>query len=188
MLFYKILFEKRENITGSMALLYSTLVGRSIMSCGELYDFDGTFLYDEVHNVIKDLTNNGEYYIDCDFPKKSHIAKEMGMSLKNVTLTLNRLDRENYISLGFNSIYCPLNLLDEGFLKIRNDTNLKGWQLIDYTFLKNRSLSYDGTIDSWASTLAPMLHTTENNVYKTIERLKEKGYVKRLADGRLLVK
>lgn len=188
MVFYKILFKKREKITGSMAILYSTLVGHSLLRNGEVFDGNGDFDYDAAKQFIDDATCGGQYYIDYYPLSVAYLSKHTGMTKQNVRLTLKRLDEENYIGIEEESIYCPLNLLDEGFLKIPNDTNLKGWQLIDYAFMKERAVGYNGTIDTWASVLSQMLYTTKENVYMTINRLKEKGYVERLRNGKLLIK
>lgn len=187
MVFYKILLKERERITGSMALVYSTLVGQSLMSADKLFNDVGEFDYDYAREAIKELTEDGKYYIDLAYMSVSTLAKHLGMTHQNVRLTLNRLEKKRFIYRGDDAIYCPLNLLDDGFIKIPNDTNLKGWQLIDYAFMKDRSLGYNGTIDTWAARLAEMLHTTESNVYMTIKRLKSKGYLERLKDGRLKV-
>lgn len=187
MVFYKILLNQREKITGSMAIVYSTLVGQSILN-GEVFDCDGLFDYDLARDYIYDMTGNGKYYIDLPTPRIGFLAKQTGMTKQNVRLTLQRLDESDYIGLREESIYCPVNLLDEGFVKIPNDTTLKGWQLIDYAIMKERSIGHNNTIDTWASKLAENLHTTKENVYMTIMRLKEKGYVERLPNGKLRIK
>lgn len=188
MVFYKILFKQREKITGSMALMYSTLVGNSLLRYGEVFDADGNFDYDCAKQTINDLTDGGNYYIDYYPMKVCKLAKKLGMTPYNVRLTLERLDQANYIGIVSQSIYCPVNLLDEGFMKVPDDTNLKGWQLIDYAFMKDRAYEYYGEIDTWASRLAEMLHTSRENVYMTIKRLKAKGYVERLPNGNLRIK
>lgn len=108
------------------------------------------------------------------------------MSIQNVRLVVKELDEKNLIK--GNNVYVTPDVCNGGFFKIPNDTNLRGWQLIDYAFIKERSVGYNGTIDTWASVLSQMLHTTKENVYMTINRLKEKGYVERLRNGKLLVK
>lgn len=187
MVFYKILLKQREKITGSMAIVYSTLLAQSVMS-SEVFDCEGKFDYDLAHDFIYDMTGNGKYYIDLPTPRIGNLAKQTGMTKQNIRITLKRLDEEDYIGIAEESIYCPVNLLDEGFIKIPNNTKLKGWQLIDYAIMKERSLAHGGAIDTWAGKLAESLHTTKDNVYMTINRLKEKGYVERLKDGRLLIK
>ena len=188
MVFYKILFKQREQITGSMAIIYSTLVGQSLMMYGELFDHEGTFDYDSAKEYICEATEDGKYYIDCVDINVTRLSKLTEMTKQNVRLTLHRLRKNHYISIEHESIYCPINLLDEGFIKIPNGTNLKGWQLIDYAFMKDRSRHYGGSIDTWASKLSESLNTTTDNVYKSIERLKKKGYVKRENNGHLLIK
>lgn len=187
MVFYKILLKQREKITGSMAIVYSSLLAKSILN-GEIFDFDGKFDYDAAHEFITDQTGNGEYFISMNNPGIGSLAKTTGMTKQNIRLTLKRLNEDNYISIQHQSIYCPVNILDEGFMKIQNDTSLKGWQLIDYAFMQERAWEYYGEIDTWASRLAEMLHTTRENVYMTINRLKTKGYVERLQNGNLRIK
>lgn len=188
MVFYKILLKERGRITGSMALVYSTLVGYSLMQADNLFDPEGEFDYYHAREVIKDLTGDGKYYIDLAYLSVSTLSKRLGMTPQNVRLTLDRLDEQHFIGYENDAIYCPVNLLDEGFVKVPNDTNLKGWQLIDYAFMKDRAHDYLGVMDTWASRLAEMLHTTESNVYMTIKRLKAKGYLERLPNGSLRVK
>lgn len=154
MVFYKILLKERERITGSMALVYSTLVGYSLMQSDNLFDPDGEFDYFYAREAIKELTEDGRYYIDLAYLSVSTLSKRLGMTPQNVRLTLNSLEEKNFIDRRQEAIYCPVNLLDEGFIKVPNDTNLKGWQLIDYAFMKDRAQAYHGEIDTWAGRLA----------------------------------
>lgn len=188
MVFYKSLFKQREKITGSMAILYSMLLGHSLMSNGELFDHNGNFNYENAREFIDEETDGGFYYIDYYPLPISYLSKQTGMTPQNVRLTLKRLDEQGLIGVRQESICCPLGLLDEGFIKIPTGTKLKGWQLIDYAFMKHRATNYNNTIDTWAINLCKMLHTTQDNVYKTIERLKAKGYAQRLPNGKLLIK
>lgn len=158
------------------------------MAYGELFDHEGTFDYENAKEYIHEATGDGKYYIDCVYINVSHLSRYTGMTKQNVRLTLHRLRNEHYISDDNERIYCPINLLDKGFIKIPERTNLKGWQLIDYAFMKDRAKLYGGSIDTWASKLRELLNTTTDNVYKTIERLKQKGYVKRDSNGHLLIK
>lgn len=188
MVFYKILFKQREKITGSMAILYSVLVAHSLLRNGEIFDGHGDFDYDAAKEFIDNATEGGKYYIDYYPLSVSYLSKTTGMTKQNIRLTLKRLYDANFIDVEDEAIYCPTSLLDDGFMRIPDDTSLRGWQLIDYAFMKERSASYEGTIDTWASVLSELLHTTKENVYMTISRLKEKGYVERQSDGRLLIK
>lgn len=188
MVFYKFLLEKRGSITGSMALVYSALLEGSIMSNGEIFDHDGSFNVENACEFIDDMTEGGYYRLEMIPFSTKWLSKKTEMTQRNVRIVLNELEYNGYISVSGGSIDCPGCVLKKGFMKLPSNTGLKGWQLIDYAYLKERASRYGGKIDTWGFRLAELLHTTTFGVFKTIERLKKKGFVERLSDGRLLVK
>lgn len=188
MVFYKFLFQLRGKITGCEAILYSTLASRTMMTCSELFIPDGTFDYDFAKELIGDMTDDGQPFIDCDIPNAEYLSRKTGITIQNVRKLLKKLDSRGFINKSNRVVYFPKKLLDFGYLQIPEGTCLQGWQLIDYAFIKERAETFNGSIDTWASRLAELLHTTPNNVYKTIERLKKKQLVIRLKNGNLYVK
>lgn len=187
MVIYKGLFRYRNQFSGCEAILYSTLVSHSLWQYGEVFDgkgeFDMNFAKDYLE-VCED--DNGYSYIDLPYFTCSTLSKTLKMSERNIRYTLKSLRQKRIISDKF--IYCPKWLIESGYLKLPDNTNLKGWQLVFYALLKNRSDYFGGSMDTWAYKIAEMFYTTPNNVYFLINVLKNKGYVRRGKDNKLLVK
>lgn len=188
MVVYKYLLDKRGSMSSGMALVYSALLERSIMSNGEIFDCEGTFDIVNAREFIEDMTDGGYYNIDMPYFTTKWLSGKTGISQQHVRMIIKDLDRLGYINIDDCSISCPVDVLNKGFLKLDVNTGLKGWLLIDYHFMKERALRYGGKIDTYGSRLAELMHTTQWCVFKTIEKLKKKGFVERLSDGRLLIK
>lgn len=188
MVFYKILFQIRGKITGCEAILYSELASHTLMECSELFIPDGTFDYDSAKELIYDTADDKNPYLECDFPSVKKLSERTGITIQNVRKLLDKLDEKKFIIRKKGLVYFPKKLLHFGYLQIPERTGLQGWQLIDYAFIKERANTFNGSIDTWAKRLAELLHTSSDNVYKTIERLKKKNLVTRLKNGKLHVR
>lgn len=187
MIIYKGLFQYRDKFSGSEAIIYSTLLCHSLWQYGEVFDSHGFFDIDIVKEFLEDIKDDEGYsYIDIVDFTCTKISKKLGMSERNVRYALKSLRRKKIIV--DETILCPQWLLESGYLKIPENTTLKGWQLIFYTLLKNRSDYFGGSIDTFANRMAEMFHTTINNVYFLLHELKKKGYVARDAKNRLVIK
>lgn len=187
MIVYKRLFHHRDVFSGSSAIVYSTLVSYSLFEYGQVFDCDGNFDIDLVQMYLDDCRDEyGRSYIEVPYYTCSTITESMEMSERNVRYVLKDLRSRDFLVGDY--IYCPLNLIKGGYVKIVKGTDLKGWQLVFYSILKERASYFGGSIDTWAYKLADMFSTTTNNVYVLINTLKKKGYVYRSSNGRLVIR
>lgn len=186
MIIYKYLFRLRDSLSGCDAIVYSTLVGHSITSYGECYNADGAF---DIETAKEIISENYDYhrkdYIEYNPISYSKLSADTGITKRNIIYIMNKLREKRYII--DDEIFCPMKLLDEGFIKLPQNTRLKGWQLIFYALLKERSIPYHGTIDTWAYRLAELFKTNDTNIYAYIKYLKDKGYIQRLKNGKIQV-
>lgn len=162
---YKKLFGMREKFTGTDAIVYSNLLRLSLR---------GTIVKSE------------DEYIKMYSIKNKNLAQICLCSERAITYSIKYLKEIGYIRDS--DIYSPSAIINGGYLKLLNVKDLKGWELILYSFIKERSKYYNGPIDTYAYRIAELLGTTTNTIYGEIHRLKERGYVERLKDGLLLVK
>ena len=121
------------------------------------------------------------------FPlKPTQLAKKVEMTLPSIRKAMQTLSQKHYIILDM--IKCPVKLLEGGYLKLPDNTNLKGLQLVFYAYIREKAHYFNGSIDTWAYKLAEVFHTSTNNIYYAIHELHRKGFVERLSNGRLSVK
>ena len=171
-------------MTCDEAIVYSLLVGHSLMSYADVFDGHGDFSLELAQDYISFCKeDSGSSYIDLYWISKNKLSSMTGISRRQIYNIINNLEKKRFI-VG-ETIYCPNKLIKEGFFKLPNNTNLKGWQLVFYAFLKNLSENYYGSIDTWASKLAEYFHSSKTAIKSLIRELARKGYVKRQEDGRL---
>lgn len=164
--FYRKLFSMRDVLTGSAALVYSFLISKAFL------------------RKDKEVT---EYECLAYKPyTRPEIAKKTGMSERNVRLVMKELEVLGLIKDNF--VYVTPDLCKGGFVRVPLGTKLKGWQLIFYSFLLDRSRYFGGSIDTWASRLAELTNTSQENIYVLINVLKSKGFLERDKNMRLVVK
>lgn len=192
MIIYKDFFERRDEFSGSTAIVYSTLISYSLWKMGaDAFDSKGDF---DIIRVEEYMNTDYEYYggdyIELQYFSCKTLAKTLNMSLRNVQYSVKFLRDEGYIMIGDDGneyIKAERSVLRCGYIKIEPVKDLKGWQLVFYSILKERASYYNGSIDTWAERLAEIFKTTKENVHSLIRELKAKGYVKRLRNGRLLI-
>ena len=187
MIIYKLLFKKRDLCTCDESIVYSTLIGMSLMNTSECFDGDGTFSLECVDNYISfchDMYNR--YYIELTDIPIYKMSKMTGVSRRQMYNILANLRKKRLIV--DDTIFCPPKLLCDGFLKLPENTGLRGWQLVFYAFIKELSKNYNGSIDTWSSKLAEYFSTSSTAIKSLIRELTKKGYVKRMPNGKLWVK
>ena len=187
MIIYKGLFPYREKFNASTAIAYSTLVSHSLWENGIVFDGNGDFDIDAAKDyldVCKD--NDGFSYIDVPYFTCSTLSHTLQMSERNVKYVLKNLRKNNI--LKSDCIFVPSWLIESGYVKIAENTTMKGWQLVLYSLLKERSEYFGGKIDTWTYKIAEMFSTTENNVNVLLSILKKKGYIFKTKKGEIYVK
>ena len=163
-IFYKDLFNYRNQISGTEAIVFSNLIKISLR---------------DKSNIIGSSLKIAHF-------SRNELAKKCFCVPHSVRNSIKNLTANGFIKDDFIENY--KDYTTHGYVRIEHIDDVKGWQLIDYAIIKERSIGHNNTIDTWASKLAENLHTTKENVYMTIMRLKEKGYVERLPNGKLRIK
>ena len=163
-IFYRGLLSIREQISSTDALVYSMLLQESIYNKQNSDEQD--------YLVLQRLSN-------------SKISRICGCERHSVILSIKRLIDRQFIK--DDTIYCPDRFIQHGFIKLPNNTKLKGWQLVFYAFLRSLSSNYNGSIDTWASKMAEYFHSSKTAILSLIRELTRKGYVKRMKNGNLLI-
>lgn len=182
MVIFKELFSQRDKFNGSEAIVYSTLVYKSISMVGDLFDEKGHLMTEYIEDHLENVYDK---YISCCWYSVSKLANDTNMSIRNIKYILNKLKDIDYIS--GDEIYAPYSLIKKGYLTIPSDTDLSGWQLVFYAFLKERCDYFGGSIDTWSSRLAELFGTTSDNIRKLISILTQKGYITRNDSGNLTI-
>ena len=162
-IFYKSLFAQRGVLSGTDVIVLSNLIKLSLRSnenkCGSNL---------KIHRIAT-----------------KEIAEKCLCTPNSIRNSLRNLTCSGHIKDGLIKDFAQITA--NGYIKIEPIRNAKGWELILYSFLKERSRPYNGTIDTWATRIANLTNTTADNVIAQIHRLKSKGYLERLNDGRLRV-
>lgn len=159
--FYKVLFNERQILSASACMIYSVFLHRQ-------------------------YTNNKFKSPNIEHISNSELSKITGISKRNIIIVKQELFNKGYIC--DNNIKIPNNIQECGYLRVPIDTDLSGWQLVFYAFLKERCDYFGGSIDTWSSRLAELFGTTSDNIRKLISILTQKGYITRNDSGNLTIK
>ena len=86
-----------------------------------------------------------------------------------------------------NLIYIPKSLTEKGFIKLQGYDKIGGLLLIFYSYLKDKSNKYGGTIDTYKSKLAKDFGVNKLSVNQYFTRLKKLNLIKRLENNKLMI-
>ena len=162
-IFYNYLFKYRDKLSGTDAITYSNILKMSVYS--RWFEREGDYIKMRKLSATK-------------------LAEKCHCSERNIHYSLKTLRELGFIKED--AIYCPEEMTKR-YIKIP-PVDLKGWQLVFYSLLKERADYFGGSINTWASKLAEMFSTTKSNAKMLISILKKKGYVYRASNGRLVVR
>lgn len=183
--YYKHLFNMRSEISDSEGIVYSALVYRA-MENSEFYNSEGDLDMTFVRAFIEEaVMKYGEGRIELQKFNQSKIAKETGMTRGSVIKAMERLRQKGILHKDY--IVCPMEMVDGSYMELIPAKELTAQQKVFYSFLKDRSRGYGGTIDTWAQRLSEIFHTTKGNVYYLLSVLERNNYVER-KDKKLIIK
>lgn len=185
MVYYKYLFLHMGDLTPNEGLVYSELLFHSLVSNKDYRT--GDLLY--IDKVKEDMINYQLMRWEESVPYYSLSVRELmdrtELTFPTVKKAVASLESKEYIKNSY--IMCPLDLLEGGYIKVLKNTELKGRQLIFYSYLVDRSRRYKGIIDTWAYRFKELCGVDTDDAYFMIKQLKKKGLLERLDDGRLKV-
>lgn len=111
-------------------------------------------------------------------------SKLLGISLKSYELCVSQLRSLGYLTEKNDLLF---NIKNLRYFPLLVDSGLKGELLIFYSYLKNKSEYFGGTIDTFKYKLAEEFHTTKIAVTNMLNRLYRKGFAERLENGKLKI-
>lgn len=111
-------------------------------------------------------------------------SKMLNISMKGYELCIKSLRENGYLDKDNNVLY---KIDRMRYFPLLLDSGLKGELLIFYSYLKNKSEYFGGTIDTFKYKLAEEFHTTKIAVTNMLNRLYRKGFAERLNNGKLKI-
>lgn len=181
--FYKKLLsgQKWVMLTPNQKIVYSYAISKSIIKNPDLFNKDG----DGIDMSYLDSVECCSNVISLDFEVKSWVklANDLGISRRSMTDI-----KASLFTYGFiddNRVYFDKDILSSGYFRLICDCGLSKMLLILYSWLYEKSKSFDFTIDTYEWYIAKQFNLSLSNIENMISRLSKKGYVTRLfnSDG-----
>lgn len=175
----KIIYRKiwlDNSLTSSEVMIYSLFVLKSMR--GLSFEADGNFDISKTISEINDLDN----CIPFETPSIRYIAKELSMSVGAVSKAIKSL-KDNGL-LSDESLYVTESILDGGYFELYSDdviSKKKELQLT-YSYLKSRSVKFNGIVTATTERLAKEMNMTKSNLKQQFHRLSILGYISRKDD------
>lgn len=178
--FYKTFISSFDDLLPSEKIVYSFLISKSIFSIEDVFDKEGECLDEEVLSHI-------EYgnFVELYKITNSALSKILNMSRRNVIRIHNSLIDKRYIAND--NIFISKEILEKGFFELYPNNNLSSELLIFYSFLKDKSKYFGGTIDTFKMKLAEEFNTTIISIKKMLNKLYKFNLIRRTENNKLLV-
>lgn len=178
--FYKTFISSFDDLLPSEKIVYSFLISKSIFSIEDVFDKEGECLDEEVLSHI-------EYgnFVELYKITNSALSKILNMSRRNVIRINNSLIDKRYIAND--NIFISKEILEKGFFELYPNNNLSSELLIFYSFLKDKSKYFGGTIDTFKMKLAEEFNTTIISIKKMLNKLYKFNLIRRTENNKLLV-
>lgn len=166
-----------EQLSISDALVYSFLVYRSLVCTdNECYDLDGNFTMD---GIMPD--ENG--YIIMRNVSRTDVANSLNIAKRTAFNSISRLREFNlicYDESGDELIYIGDNKEIIGdFFPLEPETELKGLELVVYSYLKNKCKKYV-VVDKFHKSIANELYMSRPHLEMILTKLEKAGRVSKV--------
>ena len=172
---------KVEMLTPNQKIVYSYAISKSIIKIKDLFNKDGECI-DMSYFDFSECNNN---VIELDFEVKSwgKLANDLGISRRSMIDIKTSLSTYGFID--DNRVYFDKCILSSGYFRLIFGCGLSKMLLILYSWLYEKSKSFDFTIDTYEWCIAKQFNLSLSNIENMISRLSKKGYVTRLfnSDG-----
>ena len=172
---------KWDMLTPNQKIVYSYAISKSIIKIADLFNKDG----DGIDMSYLDFAECNNNVISLDFELKNwgKLANDLGISRRSMTDIKTSL-----FSYGFvtdNRVYFDKDILSSGYFRLICGCGLSKMLLILYSWLYEKSKSFNFTIDTYEWYIAKQFNLSLSNIENMISRLSKKGYVTRLfnSDG-----
>ena len=172
---------KWDMLTPNQKIVYSYAISKSIIKIADLFNKDG----DGIDMSYLDFAECNNNVISLDFELKNwgKLANDLGISRRSMTDIKTSL-----FSYGFvtdNRVYFDKDILSSGYFRLICGCGLSKMLLILYSWLYEKSKSFNFTIDTYEWYIAKQFNLSLSNIENMMSRLSKKGYVTRLfnSDG-----
>ena len=168
-------------LTPNQKIVYSYAISKSIIKIPDLFNKDG----DGIDMSYLDFAECDNNVISLDFEVKSwgKLANDLGISRRSMTDIKTSLSSYGFVT--DNRVYFDKDILSSGYFRLICGCGLSKMLLILYSWLYEKSKSFDFTIDTYEWHIAKQFNISLSNIENMVSRLSQKGYVTRLfnSDG-----
>lgn len=182
---YNYFFQRRHCISGDAAIVFSTLFRKSVYNHLNEQGKQAGDCFDEIVNYN---CEEGDYYFACYYDM-AVLSNDFGFSRKSMYNIMGFLESEGYITRDCDEVHVLFRSVfaESSYIKIARGVNLRGWELICYSYLFHRLALYNSktgdydnnTIDTWVSRLQEELCYDEYRTFRRLLlRIQQKGYLK----------
>lgn len=172
---------KTEMLTPNQKIVYSYAISKSIIKITDLFNKDG----EGIDTSLLDFAEGKNNVISLEFELKnwSKLANDLGISRRSMTDIKTSLSSYGFVT--DNRVYFDKDILSSGYFRLICGCGLSKMLLILYSWLYEKSKSFDFTIDTYEWHIAKQFNISLSNIENMISRLSQKGYVTRLfnSDG-----
>ena len=172
---------KVEMLTPNQKIVYSYAISKAIIKITDLFNKDGEGI-DMSYFDFAECNNN---VIELDFEVKNwgKLANDLGISRRSMIDIKTSLSTYGFID--DNRVYFHRDILSNGYFRLMCGCGLSKMLLILYSWLYEKSKSFDFTVDTYEWHIAKQFNLSLSNIENMMSRLSQKGYVTRLfnSDG-----
>ena len=166
-------------LTPNQKIVYSYAISKSIIKNPDLFNKDG----DGIDMSYLDFAECDNNVISLDFEVKSwgKLANDLGISRRSMTDI-----KASLFTYGFiddNQVYFDRDILSSGYFRLICGCGLSKMLLILYSWLYEKSKSFNYTIDTYEWYIAKQFNLSLSNIENMMSRLSKKGYVTRLLNN-----
>ena len=168
-------------MTPNQKIVYSYAISKSIIKITDLFNKDG----EGIDISLLDFAEGKNNVISLEFELKnwSKLANDLGISRRSMTDIKTSLSSYGFVT--DNRVYFDKDILSSGYFRLICGCGLSKMLLILYSWLYEKSKSFDFTIDTYEWHIAKQFNISLSNIENMVSRLSQKGYVTRLfnSDG-----
>ena len=168
-------------MTPNQKIVYSYAISKSIIKITDLFNKDG----EGIDTSLLDFAEGKNNVISLEFELKnwSKLANDLGISRRSMTDIKTSLSSYGFVT--DNRVYFDKDILSSGYFRLICGCGLSKMLLILYSWLYEKSKSFDFTVDTYEWHIAKQFNISLSNIENMMSRLSQKGYVTRLfnSDG-----
>lgn len=172
---------KLEMLTPNQKIVYSYAISQAIIKITDLFNKDGEGIDMSYFDFAE--CNNNVIALDFEVKNWGKLANDLGISRRSMTDIKTSLSTYGFVA--DNRVYFDRDILSSGYFRLICGCGLSKMLLILYSWLYEKSKSFDFTVDTYEWHIAKQFNISLSNIENMMSRLSQKGYVTRLfnSDG-----